>query len=996
MLGIKDILIQNCSFANHFTDAISPLLKNKLSLISLGYLDDFGFTFTSDYTQISYHPDYFKTYTASFVLRNCSFKKNSFEIQSLVDFDLSNSALINFFCDLATSSSSIQASKDYSSGNNSPIKAYSANIFDIDFENIVVNDGRPLINIFFNNIFELKNLTFTNVYLKDNSLWTIYGGFVCLYLITNSYDFSYNNYQISITNITINSCEGLILNFNHPIQKSLAIFDIKGLFVHDIYIKNHQTTYTLFAFSQINLLHFQNITVKKTTTNKGIFAFLQAQQNIITPQVIQIFIQDVFAYDITSGQYGGFYLIGLSTGQITNIILKYINLIFSDINYNSDAAACLYLSTNSPYITNFNCTDITLSSKMTLTPNTNVIYSVCFAMDSVKSKFSGLGDFGPSNVINCENSRTDTSIKSETFPIYLGSIKTSTFGDITLSRFTNHLALYNGINFQGSTDITFSLCTFSNLHIYSTNFMIFYISSLSKLIFKSNVVSNNYCSKCFGLFLISETSAFVISYCNITENLASDSNGFVATGSSIITITGCNYLKNKATKGSAMFHSSLSTIFIVSSVFRENWSYSNGMKLIETTFDIKQTKFFGNQALVKSANIYASINTATSKIWDCSFENPENFFSNETANANQKGHFIYVNDAIVLIQYTFFVNGYSYKGGAIYFNSNLKSLTLENVFFFNNTAEDNGGALYIEGSMNIISTTFSNNSCSKQGSNIYLGINVSLSISLSFMNSSKLSSIYLDKYSSFSMSGSTLLGSGNLSISGIFCSECSNVTINSSIIKNFNRSSENGSAIIFIGSTSLDHYDDSSFSYFIIENSEISNCFSSKGSALFIREKVAGNLTSTKFDNNTAISTFASSGDSESGKGGAIYFDCQNLYCYIKISNNNTFKNNYAEISGGAHQFIAMPIIFMDTTTAYYNNSAVYGSNQASYPVSIERYLNPPLALTNYLSNRTLAQTAYTLSDQYQIITSSSIISPSVVLKIIDEYGQVVSSDNSS
>lgn len=1001
MIGGNEFKIENCVISNHLYDAISKNIVNSLSLISFGYLEYYGFSYTSYDANPDKASTYYKTFDGTFTINNCSFSKNSFEIDSLTNFDLSNSALINFFCDLATKTGIYSAAKDYSNGNSkTPVENFRVFISEIVCEYINVYDGRPLINIFFNNIFELKNVTISYVVVKDDSLWQPYGGFFCLYIIENSYDFSYNTYQINITNITIASSNGLIFNIYHPIQKASGTnptsSDISDgvLNIQDVYITNHITTYTSFAFSKINCLNFFNILIDKITTVDGIFYFPEYQQTVVQ-DVTKVYIYNVTAYEIKSTNYAGFYLSGLLSAEITNITLKGIYFAFSNSLVSKDAAVCLYTDTYLPYISNFTCVNISISSTMTKNPSGNVIYSLCFTFSSISMNFNRDNELGSLNLIFCEYSKIDWTFNANSMPFYLASIKNSKNVNLIKSRFNQHSGLYAGIYDYNSQNIKFSYINFTYLKTYSSDsMMIALITGLSQLTFEYILVKNNYCEGCLGCFMVTDTSNFIISYSNISDNIANLSTGFYLKGSSILTMYGCNYLRNNATYGSAMIYSTLSSITITSSVFQENWSYSNGMKLIESTFTIKLSKFLSNYALFKSANLYASVNSEESLIWDCYFENPIGFYNGTSPTNSQKGFFIFINDAVVLIQETFFINGYSYKGGAIYFSSSTKMLSLDYVRFFNNSADFNGGAVYADGTVWITNSFFSNNSCLNEGSNIYLATNNYLYLLNSELNNSVFTSIYADQQCDVYILGSTISGIYfNIPIYGFICNICNNITIKSTTFSNFNGTSTSGAGIVIIGSTSTTNYEDSSFLSFNMETSTITNCISTKGPAVYISGKVMGNISSSTFVYNSAI---YNSKESESGKGGAIYFDCPNIYCYLQFLDNNKFTSNIANVSGGAHYFTNMPILFADTTTTYYNNSAIYGNNQASYPVSIDFYTNAPSTLTDYLINRSLAENSYSLPNSYQIISSGTVITPIIVIKIIDEDGQVVSSDSSS
>lgn len=92
-----------------------------------------------------------------------------------------------------------------------------------------------------------------------------------------------------------------------------------------------------------------------------------------------------------------------------------------------------------------------------------------------------------------------------------------------------------------------------------------------------------------------------------------------------------------------------------------------------------------------------------------------------------------------------------------------------------------------------------------------------------------------------------------------------------------------------------------------------------KGGALSLMNSDLS-LTTSSFANNYAH------------EGGAVFLDC-NLNCSFDIS-NNSFRHNRAVIQGGAVSYKSSKPNF--TLNYYYNNTAQYGNNKASYPINIK------------------------------------------------------------
>ena len=1002
ILPVDKILIQNCSFINHKFDASSVETKNFLSLISVGYMEDFGMSYTTSTANPTASGFYYKSVNSNFTIIDCSFKNIYFQATSITNFKLSTGAILNFFSDCLTGTGLYEVAKDYSSGNSySPVVDYQLFLSNIICDYVLVYDGRPLISIFFNNIVEINNVTFTNVLVQDDSLWGSYGGFFSLYLFSNDYDYSYNTYKIVISNITLIDCEGVLVNINHPIQEPLNVAYTRSdladgvLNITDLAITRHITTNTLFAFRQINMLFLANININTFSTYYGVFSFFVAQSNLLR-DTTKIYVQNLTALNIKSYKIAGFYLIGLLNAEFKNITLQYISFQFTDVVFteNFNTAICIYVSTYLPYISNFTCSDILISSIMSSTPNVLATYAVCFFFTDIYDIFTRNSELGSSNLISCRNSKADSSFKPSKYELYLGYLKNSKSLTLFNCSFIEHRSLQNGIYVYNANEIIWSYMIFSRIQIYSsTGNLVFFLIGISEVTLTNSQITNNYCISCLGCFGVTDVSILTLYSSNITDNSASDSTGFLIKGTSSFIMKNCNVLRNNASAGSAILSAALSSLTITSCLFEDNKSYINGMKLIETILYLRSSKFFQNHADVKSSNLYLSANVETSLIWDCLFQNSPSFFDNETASTAQKGHFIFINDAQLLIQYTSFINGYSSIGGAIYFSASSTVLTLQYNTFINNTSDESGGALYISGIAVIENSYFLNNSCVNKGSNLYLFTSATLTITDTYLNNTIGSNIYMDYQSAIVIYRCTLHGEGNEPINGLNCNLCTSIFIDSSLFSDFKQTKRNGAAIVLNGVATGSDYDDSDFLSFIISGSTIKNCTSAKGSGIYIYGKVQANISSSVFLGNIA---FYNSDDGESGKGGAVYYQCTNLYCSVELITLNKFYHNYADIAGGAHHFTDNPFIFLDPTSSYLNNSAIYGNNHASYPMEILFYTNPPISLTNSLINRSLTESSMKLGSNYYDLTSGSVMLNYVVLKILDEYGQVVSTDSSS
>ena len=978
IIPVNLVLIQNCSFKNH-------LSSNNQSLLSVNYKEYFnGLAFTTQ----SQHPSagyfYLKSFQGNLTLISCQFISNYFKILNFANIDQNTAAILSFYTEYTMDSSFYHGINSYSSESSyTPASDYILMLSDMIFSDIQIPDGRPLINIFYNNLVTMRNFQFKNVVLSDvlsNS------GFIVLYLLDNSFDFSYQTYQISIYNISASNSQGAIVNIYHPIQKNPSVVN-GALNITNFYITNHQTFKAPIWLGENNVLWINNITMKTVTTMFGVLGFQGAQQSASTSGTTWLFVTNVTAIYVSSYKYAGLYLYGMYNCEFTNISITQITFIFSDSlsQQSGSYSVCLYAALSLPYISNFSCSNIQLSNITTKYQSllSGSSFGICLNLQSISKNYSKNGRLPISNSINCQLSKGPSNFDPAVYSIYLAVISATTNLYLTNISFTQHLSLYGGIYLYSCQNIVFSNFVLSNLQVLNSlsGSLAVILSGLSSLSISNSSFTENYCQTCSGTIQVTEISLLKIYTSNITNNTALDAAGILVKGASECQITDTVVLGNFGTNGTGMLTSYLSTMTIFRCSFIENNGYINGMKFVETLFSIKSSKFYSNYAFSKSSNIYVSVNSVSSLIWDCLFSVPPDFFI-MTPISSQKGNFIFINEAVILIQYCSFINGYSSQGGAIYYSaSSTKSLSIENSKFYNNTATDYGGAVYIVGLGSIISSGFYNNSCSGLGSNFYIGVNSLVSINDTFMNNSVETSVYMDQKAALTIGTSTFQGLsfGNSSVNGLYCMYCSSISIEYSSFYDFRQVNREGAGLIVVGLTSGSDYDDSEVISFILSNSSVKNCSSNQGSALYLLGRIQANLTGSVFDSNLAL---RQGSDDSTGKGGALYFNATNLYASVYIFSKNSFINNRADIAGGAHYFSLMPIIFLDSTTIYRNNSAVYGNNQASYAVSIE-----------YTADFRNLQI---LSAEYYATTSGSIIIPYITVHILDEFGQVVSSDNSS
>ena len=193
-------------------------------------------------------------------------------------------------------------------------------------------------------------------------------------------------------------------------------------------------------------------------------------------------------------------------------------------------------------------------------------------------------------------------------------------------------------------------------------------------------------------------------------------------------------------------------------------------------------------------------------------------------------------------------------------------------------------------------------------------------------------------------------------------------TSNVTIIDSF--SANNWTTTILIESSNIQSVINSNFM-------NIGGTNSFKGGALYI---LNSNLTidNTSFVNNTAVD------------GGAIYYSCPGVNQWVLSIQNSTFMSNKGVKSGGAIKYdVFRPKL---SNISFKNNSALYGTNIASYPIKIKITNSSDDQITfsnigsNIQENITFGCALYDYDDQINTLDSTS----NIYFKIITNNTQVI------
>ena len=405
-----------------------------------------------------------------------------------------------------------------------------------------------------------------------------------------------------------------------------------------------------------------------------------------------------------------------------------------------------------------------------------------------------------------------------------------------------------------------------------------------------------------------EKSSLKLSYCNFTNNNASDRGGAVFLIHEIM-IDNCNFTSNHAgSHGGAVYASTINSQ-VPNSIFHRNTASSGkgGALYINNQCDPKflSCSFCDNSAGGGSGGaIYMDADKKSSlKLSYCNFTNN---------NASDRGGAVFLVHEIMIDNCNFTSNHAGSHGGAVY-ASTINSQVPNSVFNKNTASTGKGGAIYLHNKCDpkFLSCSFQENNCKESGGAIYMDAVESSLLKLSYCNftSNKAGdaggAVYLDK--ELAMDNCNFI-SNSAKRAGAVYAGAINQEVPKCLFKNNHATSGDGGAIIiwkdskpkfrncvFDANTCTGRggsiYSDSVYTYLDIGDCDFSNCSASEGGAVYTHQLVEYIFYST-FLNNTATS----------GDGGALYVknnDPENYSINCEFRSCR-FEGNTAKNRGGA------------------------------------------------------------------------------------------------
>ncbi|CDW85156.1 UNKNOWN [Stylonychia lemnae] len=456
-----------------------------------------------------------------------------------------------------------------------------------------------------------------------------------------------------------------------------------------------------------------------------------------------------------------------------------------------------------------------------------------------------------------------------------------------------------------------------------------------------------------------------------------------------MTLTNSKFQNNIAKTGGVIFAVSDSKLIISNCEFSNNIAQeSAGVIFLSTQsmMKISNSKFTQNEAFQNSA-IEVLSSKLNENILITSSEFSENIATKNTLS------FIYSVVTISKTQFLYNVakqrsNKAFSKGGAIFISGFLDIQISEGTLFDGNLAFDNGEDIYVTNSNKTI--------CLSQ-----VTINKRNSQNSIFIEQAKLKADQLKLVDITNSNGQSLGAAIN-------CNYCKGLQISNSEFQNF-RSFYGGAIYI----TDMDQSKGTSYEEvnqkYSFENTNFMNCSSNIGGAIYSNNPQSMIIKNCAFERNKVYYSNMQTYNYQDylGSGGAVYFTCNSdlLNCKLTISGVNTFKDNYAQIQGGAIYWDELEPIFQQENINFINNSAdQYGDDIASIAqnlksINLEQYLNHLKKIGLMTEKRRLQLTKisqeFIQSNQTDEINQqrSGGNVKTLYLALIDKYGQIIGSD---
>jgi hypothetical protein len=478
------------------------------------------------------------------------------------------------------------------------------------------------------------------------------------------------------------------------------------------------------------------------------------------------------------------------------------------------------------------------------------------------------------------------------------------------------------------------------------------LTAFSSLINSSFTQNSN--TRQSGAVELFDSSSFACNKCTFTDNSAKSAGAIRVDSNSVITLLDCNISGNLATKtGSALYliNSRVNNLVENSSITRNSVEQASTIVLIESQLTIKNSLFSDNLGpslpgigAQRSDLFIESSNFASQKSTDAVFFDLQ---------ASSTGTFTKTN----------FRYGKSVNGGAVG-----KVQSSSAVFVgcsFDNIDSGLGSAIEASSSpVTIRDLTATNITSSVQGALLQMTSN-QLVLSSSVVSEFNQTAISVTGMESVLISDCIFERGTAPAETVLKAVNFNKVTISASVFRNNQATTQVAALSLKVLSTWKTN------SSLEVSNTTFMNNTAPSMGSLYADVKTVLIANSTFF-NNSALSDSA----------GALQLDCiEHAPCNFSVT-SNIFSSNSAGLKGGAVYWTKQQPIFLNNS--FYNNSAVYGPDVASFGIKMK---------SQDLAQAKLSKVA---GDSYTDIASGQRLPQPIVIALVDHTGQVVKTDNSS
>ena len=685
---------------------------------------------------------------------------------------------------------------------------------------------------------------------------------------------------------------------------SSSVYSITNLTFKNIYARKGGAFY--FGInSQVTTAHANSIALSSITIQdsmsyeNGAISFAAGSQNVTITN-------SNFISNIGINWEADIRVVTTGSLQISNTTFK----LFSSSNANSGQSMTIMMSTPFAFIVNVS--------------NITVIWS--------NTQFSN------TTYISYINSAETQLIKSSPILINPGSLQSSS------STFSSWFNSINGAVIQANSDSLFtdSGSTFTQ-NAAASGGALFLRKSTASL--TNTVFTYNYAASGGAITLDSGStiSTFVGVQCNY--NYANNGGWINSIGSSTLLIQGSTIKYNYAVQiASALYFLGASTTSITSTEISFNYAKSgDAVYQLFTPLTLVNVTFVNNIADQQSTWIFVAFSTLivkNSTFKNTQFPNSTSKIENAAANSQVNGCFLSASSGATLtIIGSEFDSGYANNGGAIYVSGN-SDVTISDSNFKNWYASISGGAIFAAGfqTFTLTNWNFEGNSWSTTGTDLWFKSGESHISNANFKLIAGPPSISLEggKFYGININMSNLYPNNIVERNyywmgpGIFGTSMNYFYLFNSSLSNLNYGTYGGAIYILVAASQNNIIPQNPT--YIFDTCTFTSNSGIYGGAVYLEEVEYVSFNSCNFINNSAINYSVYGG----GQGGAILYESTTVNSKVSFSNQNTFKNNLAQKSGGA---IYWNYIQPDNVTnqIYTNNSALnYGNNYAWFAQRIQ------------------------------------------------------------